>query len=92
MTLVLGLAASLLLSQAAAATPPVVAETAAAPATTTLAPAKKKPRMACSKEKPMGSNRPVRVCRDIDATDEAGEAHRDEIRQAQKMQAWPKSN
>lgn len=63
---------------------------AAQPATATgdSAP-RKKPRMVCTKEKPMGSNRPVRICRDADATDEAGEAHRDELRELQKHQALP---
>lgn len=40
-------------------------------------PAPEEPKQICTREKPVGTNRPVRICRDAEAAQEAGERTRD---------------
>lgn len=57
---------------------------------TTPAPAEAaKPRKICTKERPMGSNMPRRVCRDAAAAAEQGERARDVMRDAQRNRYSP---
>lgn len=56
---------------------------AAAPESTDTAPAKPVAKKICTREKPVGSNKPVRVCRDAAAAERQGEQAREALQQAQ---------
>lgn len=46
-------------------------------------------RQVCTRERPIGSNRPVRVCRDAAAAERAGEASREALGRAQEQRYMP---
>lgn len=48
-----------------------------------------KRRKVCTRERPMGSNMPKRVCRDADAADEEGERAREAMRDVQRNRFDP---
>lgn len=84
----IGLAIALATMGAPATTPAPAAHatpTAAAPETApdTRAEAAK-PKKICTKERPMGSNMPKRVCRDTEASEEQASRVRDVMRDAQR--------
>ena len=55
----------------------------AAPQPTDAEPAKPAAKKICVREKPIGSNKPVRVCRDAAAAERQGEQAREALQQAQ---------
>lgn len=61
----------------------------AAPVAAADAKSPAKPAQVCTREKPMGSNRTVRVCRDAAAAEQAGDRHREALQQAQRERFWP---
>lgn len=73
---------------AAQAAPAVDAAPSNATATATAAEAPKR-RKVCTRERPMGSNMPKRVCRDADAADDEGERAREVMRDVQRNRFDP---
>lgn len=71
---------------AAQAAPAVHAAPSNATATAADAPKRRK---VCTRERPMGSNMPKRVCRDADAADEEGERAREALRDVQRNRFDP---
>lgn len=71
---------------AAQAAPAVDAAPSNATATAAEAPKRRK---VCTRERPMGSNMPKRVCRDADAADDEGERAREVMRDVQRNRFDP---